>query len=62
MELKPKVVRLITTVTEYQCDNCKEGLMARDRDVMIFNSHPRLGLSIFVLSVVRLIGFLIHTH
>lgn len=43
MELKPKVVRLITTITEYQCDNCKEGLMARDRgcnDIQL-TSPPR---------------------
>lgn len=31
MELEPKVVRLITTITEYQCDDCKQGSMVRDK-------------------------------
>ncbi|MBP6121081.1 hypothetical protein [Providencia sp.] len=30
MKLEPRVVRLITTITEYQCDDCKEGAMVRD--------------------------------
>ncbi|MBG5927560.1 hypothetical protein [Providencia rettgeri] len=31
MKLEPRPVRLITTITEYQCDNCKEGSMVRDK-------------------------------
>lgn len=31
MKLKPRQVRLITTITEYQCDDCKQGAMVRDK-------------------------------
>ncbi len=31
MECKPRAVKLITTIIEYQCDGCKEGLMVRDK-------------------------------
>lgn len=31
MKLEPRVVRLITTITEYQCDSCKECQMVRDK-------------------------------
>ncbi|MBQ0367864.1 hypothetical protein [Providencia rettgeri] len=29
MKLEPRPVRLITTITEYQCDDCKQGSMVR---------------------------------
>ncbi|WP_272672858.1 hypothetical protein [Providencia sp. PROV037] len=31
MKLEPRPVRLITTITEYQCDDCKQGAMVRDK-------------------------------
>lgn len=31
MKLEPRAVRLITTITEYQCDDCKQGSMVRDK-------------------------------
>lgn len=43
MKLKPRPVRMITTITEYQCDDCKEGLMIRDggcNDIQLI-SPPR---------------------
>lgn len=31
MKLEPRAVRLITTIIEYQCDDCKQGAMVRDK-------------------------------
>lgn len=31
MKLEPRPVRLITTITEYQCDDCNQGTMVRDK-------------------------------
>ncbi|MCV5991509.1 hypothetical protein OFO94_36155, partial [Escherichia coli] len=31
MKLEPRLVRLVTTITEYQCDDCKESLMVKDK-------------------------------
>ncbi|HIE4544868.1 TPA: hypothetical protein ACXNIS_003064 [Providencia rettgeri] len=44
MKLGPRLVRLMTTITEYQCDDCKEGLMARDKgyDSIQLTNPPKL--------------------
>ena len=43
MKLEPRVVRLITTITEYQCNDCKQGLVVRDKgcNTIQFTDPPR---------------------
>ncbi|MEI9716169.1 hypothetical protein V5049_12090 [Moellerella wisconsensis] len=44
MELKPREVKLITKIIEYQCDSCGQGVMIFDRKCssMQLTSPPQL--------------------